>query len=1500
MNDNLKVTHQDNNPDLLTIIGIGASAGGIDALKTFFSHVPKDSGLAFVLVVHLSPDYKSVLAELLQPHVKMPVLQVTKTIPLEPNHVYVIPPNANLNTIDTHLRLSELEERRRDRAPIDHFFRTLAKTHGGNSIGIILTGTGSDGTLGIKEIKAQGGLTVAQDPYEAEFDGMPQSAIATGLIDLVLPLMQIPEFIIRFVTTQPQLPLLEAEQEGKESQLIQQIFAQIRVRTRRDFSAYKLSTILRRLQRRMQLYQVERLEEYLNFLQKSPEEARALSDDFLINVTNFFRDPEVFSHLEENVIPQLFNTKNPGEQFRVWSAGCASGEEAYSLAILLTEEANRRQISPQIQVFASDLHEQSLQKARDGFYPGDIRVDISQERLQNFFTKEDGGYRIRKELREMVIFTPHNLLGDPPFSRIDLIVCRNLLIYLKREVQRNIYELFHYSLHAGGFLVLGPSEHLESADLFSTENKKRSIYVKRNVVGLHASLPVFYQNIHPRITEETSIPKNQPSLQEGELHHKVLERYALPSLLLDADYQVIHLSENVGRYLVYPGGKLNRDVFKMVRPEIRKELRVAIYAAQEKTKLIRTQPIIVPIEGQMRQLIILARIAQEPYMENGILLMFEEYDEPDALQEQQKFTDSTLQIPVKEMEAELQLTRQQLQTVIEKYESSREEMKTSNQDLQYANEELRSTMEELESSKEELQSMNEELTTLNQENRHKVEELGQLSDDLQNLLGATDIATLFLDQELRILRFTPKLSKLFNVRLADRGRVISDITHKLAYDDLIADARKVLDTSVPLEREIEDDQERYYLCGIRPYQKNGAEGIKGVVIIFIEITALKEANLAVQQSEKLLQSILNQMPSGVSIAEAPSGKILFYNEEANRLIRYPRHNSQDFTEPRQYGALHQDGSLYKPEEYPIARALSGEVVYQEEMIYRRVDGTLMTLSMNAAPVRNEHGMIVRAVSVFHDISEPKRIQQALQKAKDEAEESAKAKEEFLSSMSHEIRTPLNAIIGLTNLLLKKDPRPEQMENLSTLKFSSQNLLNLINDILDYSKLEADKVALEAHHYGIKTLINSIKQSYQPLAEEKKNTLKFEISDQVPEVLHGDSHKLAQILNNLISNAVKFTEKGSVSLLVTLLKQEGPEVDLHFAVRDTGVGISKEKIQKIFDKFTQADSSTVRRYGGTGLGLSITKSLLQLMGSEIEAESEEGIGSVFYFSLRQRIGDKENVELVEDLNLKDKQEALSRAKPNIRILLVDDEPFNRLVLQQHLQEWWQLQADEATNGQEAIEKAQQNKYDLILMDIRMPEMDGVEASQLIRQLDKYFANIPIIALTADTSLRNLKEGNSSVFNGIITKPFEPQQLMKLIYPYIVEQEATESNDVKINAEESTKSIQPDFERAERPFKGEKEKKKKFYETALQSLQSYQTDYLDALEKGDITQLSNVMHKAKMLFSMLGLESFYQKMSDTRARRTSGVPWQELQDESKEIQKELEQLYNRIERYLEHLI
>ncbi|MEP7248495.1 MAG: PAS domain S-box protein [Spartobacteria bacterium] len=871
---------------LIGVLGLGASAGGVAALREFFEGMSSDSGLAFVVVMHLSPEHESSLAEVLQPNTAMPVIQVQDEVKVEPNHVYVIPPNKHLTMADSTLRLSERQQAPGRRVTIDLFFRTLADAYGQRSLCAILTGTDSDGVIGLKHIKAQGGVTIAQDPEEAEHDTMPRSAIETGMVDWILPVREMPKKLLEFVQNEKRMALPperahgdehEAEEAGggrivaqqtddpADENALQEVLVHLRSQTGHDFAHYKRATVLRRIARRLQVNSIEDIPSYLEFLRTHSGEARALLQDLLISVTHFFRDQEAFAALEAN-IPQLFTGKGGDDQVRIWVPACATGEEAYSIAMLLCEQAARLENPPSVQVFATDIDEEAISDARDGLYPNTIEADVSQERLRQFFTRDHGRYRVRKEIREAVLFAPHNLLKDPPFSRLDLVSCRNLLIYLKRASQGRVLDIFHFVLRPSGLLFVGGSESVEDAALlFAPLDKHHRVYVRRAaprpawMIPTLPLGPVLRRMPQPTILRAPKMsPMHHPAIVEplaeaapstldgrdrralffGELHLQLLEKYAPPSVVINENYDIVHLSAHAGRYLRFGGGEPSANLFDLVHPALRLELRTAIFRARQENEKISVRDVAIEVDDETELLDLhVQRVVETDAAQGFALIIFERQSgaAPDRVR------PAAIEEPLaRHLEKELQDVKQQLSSTVEQYEASNEELKASNEELQAMNEEVRSTAEELETSKEELQSINEELTTVNQELKSNIEQLSRANSDLQNLMTSTDIGTIFLDRELRIERFTPSAQKIFNLIPADLGRPLADITHKLTFEGFITDAEKVLRDLVIVEHEVRAGGNAWYLTRLAPY-RTGDDRISGVVATFVEITRRKLA-----------------------------------------------------------------------------------------------------------------------------------------------------------------------------------------------------------------------------------------------------------------------------------------------------------------------------------------------------------------------------------------------------------------------------------------------------------------------------------------------------------------------------------------------------------------------------------------------------------------------------------------------------------------------------------
>jgi PAS domain S-box-containing protein len=856
----------------LFIVGIGASAGGIQALQRFFENVPLNSGMAYVVILHLSPDHDSKLTQILLVGAGIPVEQLIKSTEVKADHVYVIPPNQHLIMEDGHIMVSpnlQVEERR---APVDIFFRSLAESHGGNAVCVILSGTGANGSMGLKRIKELGGAVFVQNPRESEFNEMPRNAITTDLVDEVLPVAEIPQKIIDYKNSigTVRIPLGIEKRPEDLQQALREIFTQLRIRTGHDFSNYKRPTLLRRIERRINIRNLPDLPSYAIFLQENADEIVSLLKDLLISVTNFFRDSKAFTVLEEQVIPDVIKEKKGDQQLRIWVAGCATGEEAYSIGILCAEQLQNMPDPPKVQIFATDIDEAAINHARDGLYTLNDAADISPERLRRFFNKDGDCYRIRREIREMILFANHNFLKDPPFSHLDIISCRNVLIYLNRTAQERAIETFHFALNKSGFLFLGSSESADSwSDLFATFNRENHIFQTRKrhlrPFPVPESVPLL-KVAQPKLIP-TSIDKESSSRERisfGELHQRLLEEYAPPSILINEEYEIVHISDRAGNYLQISGGEPSQNLLKLVKQELRLELRSALFQAIQRQAPVEARGLKVTVNEKIETINIYLRpVLQSSEGLGYILVLFE------------KITDEksdggvilASEEPVaRQLEAELVNLKAQLRASNEQHEFNAEELKASNEELQAMNEELRSAAEELETSKEELQSINEELRTVNQELKVKIEETSLSSNNLQNLINSASIGTIFLDRSFRIALFTPAIRELFNLMPGDLGRPLSDFTHHLEYNDLQSDAEQVLEKLFTVEREVKTTTGKVFIMRVLPY-RTAEDHINGVVVTFIDITTRKFAELGLVESEEKFRNLFESIDEGFCIAE---------------------------------------------------------------------------------------------------------------------------------------------------------------------------------------------------------------------------------------------------------------------------------------------------------------------------------------------------------------------------------------------------------------------------------------------------------------------------------------------------------------------------------------------------------------------------------------------------------------------------------------------------------
>ncbi|HUS32786.1 MAG TPA: CheR family methyltransferase [Kofleriaceae bacterium] len=1166
-------------PSIVVFIGHDGSAA-----QTVLSGLTNEPGFAIVSTIDAGVLAKASGAK--GATSALPIVDVKDATSISPNHVYALP-----TEVQSLLRPGAIAVENVDGpGHIDRLLRSVADHYGASATVVVLGGRDGDGALGIKRVREAGGLTICQRVEDGPFADLPRAAVLTGLIDVVLPLEEIATRLLQ--SNEPAPP------DPRADDTLRDILAMIRIRTGHDFSWYKRATLYRRLARRMHVCQTPTIQDYHRMLREQPNELTHLLRDFLISVTNFFRDPEAFQAVTQLALPRMFRAKGVGDQVRVWVAGCATGEEAYSLGMLLSEYASRLPEPPQLQVFATDIDEEALHEARAGIYSEQIATDVSRERLERFFTRENGGYRVSKELREMMLFSPHNVLRDPPFSRLDLVTCRNLLIYFNREAQERVLNTFHFALRNEGMLFLGSSESAEGMQQFAAVDAKNRIF-ERRIAATGVAMDAL--STTARWTPRPAFPMpaaERPAIGSfGELHHRAVELYAPPSVLVNEDLDVVHFSEHAGQFLTIAGGEPTRQILRMAHPALRFELRGALYAARQPNCNNDTRVVRFEEDGRSRAIQIRVRAVDLAEAGHGtVLVIFDELPAQPQMPTAQSTDGENNEPMMREMEEDLHRTRDQLRTTVEQYETSLEELKASNEELHAINEELRSATEELETSKEELQSVNEELTTLNHELKVKVDEVSRANSDLQNLMTSTDIGVLFLDRQLNVKRFTPRICELFNLIPSDIGRPLLHITHRLDYGDLPQAAAQVLLDLRTTDREVSSVDGRRFLVRFLPY-RSIEDRIDGVVLTFVDITDLKTAQEARTRSEAALRTTQERL--SIALAAAP---LAVFTHDSSLQVTWA------FAQGRQVDpnlAAHAFAAADAERYMSIARDVYASGVAQRAELDVNSPNGVRTFDFRFEP-RREGNLVQGVTAVGFDITESKLAENKLR-------ETDRHKDEFIAMLSHELRNPLTPLRIAFDIARRSTQDPKQMQNaLSVMDHQLQILHRLVDDLLDLSRVAQGKMQL------VHALVDSVKiveaalESTRPKLDEHHHKLELDLPDERLAVL-GDFTRLTQVLTNLLMNSAKYTpDFGHIKLSI---RADRAQHLVSIEVRDTGVGISRELLPRVFDLFVQGEKNDNTRQGGLGIGLNLARRIVELHGGKISAFSDgPGAGSVFTVQL----------------------------------------------------------------------------------------------------------------------------------------------------------------------------------------------------------------------------------------------------------------------------------------------
>ena len=1348
------------------IIGIGASAGGLEAIEALLTRIPPDTGKAFIVIQHLSPDFKSFMPEILARKTDMQIPVIRDGTQIKPNHIYLIPPKKNLTIDGNSIILCDIERSKIPNKPIDLLFQSLAQEIGPKATAVVLSGTGSDGSLGIQAVKRSGGKVYVESPQSARFDGMPTSAIATRCVDFI----GTPEDIavklggssIPMALNKLYEPMAQDNEESDRYKLLHLIQEHYGV----NFGQYKIATVNRRIDRRLQELKLPSLQKYLTYIKSNPKEVSLLYYEMLIGVTQFFRDEGAFASLAREVIPKLVSEAR--EEIRVWIPGCASGEEAYSIGILIHEEKQRQASQVPYKIFATDIDDVILSKAAAGVYPKEALEDISKDRLHQFFRAFRENYKISSEIRKSVVFARHNVLIDPPFTKLDLISCRNLLIYLGEEAQSSVRSSFCLALKDSGFLFLGPSEAIGKFEvIFEPLDKRWKIFrkVSSQRIPREFQYQVLKQGSSFAYSRQSGLnsEERQKDLNINSAMHALLQAYVPPSILVTEDLSMLHVFGDMGMHLHFKPGQTNLNLSNMLDERLLSAISITIQRVKKQHRPVSYSNIAITygtetnlfdlmvrpvfLEKKAQSLFYLVAISKSEAPVESLLPS----TETGKLKDTKRLSESNYS------KEEADLLRGELRRTKEDLQATIEELETTNEELQSTNEEMLAANEELQSTNEELHSVNEELYTVNAEYQKKIDELIQLSQDEENLLKCTQIATVFLDAELRVRKFTPSISTHFNLLPLDIGRPFSHITHNIQIGDLDRKIDEVLHTSKPIEVETANDL-RFFILRILPYQTEEHD-TDGVVLTFTDITDIKRASQNALETAHRAEAVSRELKKRTHDLEQSAKKLEAMKDRYDRLfreIKIPIIIAEGKIDGKVLDANYKALELFsiKPDEIHqkhLNQLIGSKPTYKyakffeelksiktEEPTYEfvteiKLDKQERTINVILSSILVEEQPCIQAV--LRDITEESQLREIKEEA-EQARRSTHFKSKFLANMSHEIRTPLNSVLGMSELLSETNLNSIQSNYCDSIVKAGETLLSIVNDILDLSKIESGEMPLEAIEFDLIKAVEDVYDLLKSKAMEKNLEFKVSFSSKTPRFVIGDSTRIKQILINLVNNAIKFTKKGSVVLSTEAIINNN-NATIEFTIEDTGIGIPKQYHDAIFQSFNQADSSMTRRFGGTGLGLAIVKSLTEMMNGTVNLVSDENKGTTFTVKI----------------NL----EPSSRKIINGHILLVTENKEVKESIESNLKNN-EFTCTSTDDPHDAYKETQKSKFDVVIYDLKKSAKEGLDFFANLRSLGASGSFILLTEQEDQLSFAQAKEVN--LFD-VIFKPVDPGNLITSI-------------------------------------------------------------------------------------------------------------------------------------------